>query len=137
MATEDKRHLDNRFPMARYEFATQTYPMTAADALSPTLNDVCGTIMAIEIIISDTQDGITYTVAITTENSATLFLEATMIDNTKHWRDAESDKNPRDADFNSIPVNGALTATITPIVAPDNASVGTKTATVQVILYIK
>jgi len=137
MATSDRRHLDGRFPIARYEFATQTFPMTGTAALTPTLANVVGTIKAIEIITTDTEDGITYTVAITNSNGTSLFSEASLTDNTKHWRDSESGKGTQDADFNSIPVNSTLTATITPSAAPDNASVGSKTATVQVILYIE
>lgn len=138
MASADKRHLDGRFPIARYEFATQTFPMTGTSALAPTLANICGTIKAIEIITTDTQDGITYTVALTNQNSTAIeFSEGSLADNTKHWRDSESGKGTQDADFNPIPVNGTLTATITPSAAPDNGSVGTKTATVKVILYIE
>lgn len=137
MSTQDDRHLDGRFPVARFEFTQQTFPATATAALVPTLANVCGTIKAIEIVTTDTQDGITYTVAITNQNSTSLFSEASLTDNSKHWRDSESGKGTQDADFNSIPVFGTLTATITPSAAPDAGAVGTKTALVDVILYVE
>lgn len=137
MASDDRRHQGPRFPVARLEFATQTFPATATAALAPTLANICGTIKAIEVITTDTEDGITYTVALTNPNSTSLFSEAAMTDNSQHWRDSESSKGTPDADFNPIPVNGTITATITPSAAPDAGAVGTKTATVQVILYVR
>jgi len=137
MASNDRRHLDARFPIARYEFTQQTFPATATTALTDTLYDVCGTIKAIEILVAETEDNITYTVAIADENSAALFSEAALADLTNHWRDSESGKGTQDADFNPIPVNGNLTVTITPSAKPDAASVGDHTATVDVILYLE
>lgn len=133
----DRRHESGRFTVARYEFATQTFPATASAALAPTLTNLNGTIYAIEIVTTDTEDGITYTTAITSGNSASLFSEGSLADNSTHWRDAESEKVTQDADFNPIPVASTLTCTITPSAAPDNSSVGAKTATVKVILYMR
>jgi hypothetical protein len=123
--------------LATYQFDAQTFPATATDALSDTADNVNGTIVAIKVVTTDTEDGITYTVAITDANSASLFSEAAMADNSQHWRDARSDKNPRDADFNPIPVASTLTCTITPSAAPDAGEVGTKTATVTVTIYVE
>lgn len=137
MASSDRRNEGAQFPIARYEFATQTFPATATAALAPTLANICGIIVAIEIITTDTEDGITYTVALTNSNSTSLFSEAALTDNSQHWRDTLGSKGTQDADFNQIPVFDTLTATITPSAAPDAQEVGTKTATVQVILYVR
>ena len=137
MASEDKRHLSRSFPIARYEFATQTFPPTANAALAPTLANLCGTIKAIEILIAETQDSINYGFSLTDENGAVVFSEAVIAHNTQSWRDSESGKAGPDADFNPIPVNGTLTMTITPDNNPDNGNTGVLIATVQVILYIK
>ena len=137
MASSDKRHLDGRFPIARLEFAQQTFPATASAALAPTLTNICGTIKAIEVITTDTEDNITYTVALTNSNGTSLFSEAAMTDNTDHWRDSISNKATMDADFNPIPVNDTITATITPSDKPDASAVGSKIATVDVILYVE
>ena len=133
----DRRREGPKFSMATYSFATQTFPAAASDALAPTLANINGTIVAMKIDISETEDNITYTVAITDANAASWFSEASLADKTVHWRDARSDKNPRDADFNPIPVATTLTCTITPSAAPDAAPVGTKTATVTVTIYVE
>jgi hypothetical protein len=138
-ASYDGRSINpGAYPVARLEFAQQTFPMTATAALAPTLSNVNGTIYAIEVITTDTEDGITYTVALTNSSSTSLFSEAAMTDNTKHWRDAVSHKAVLDADFNPIPVNTTtLTCTITPSAAPDAGEVGAKTANVDVYLYVR
>ena len=137
MASEDKRHLSRSFPIARYEFATQTFPPTASADLIVTLANLCGTIKAIEILIAETQDSINYGFSLTDENAAVVFSEGAIAHNTQSWRDSESGKAGPDADFNPIPVNGTLTMTISPSAPPDAGTVGDHTATVQVILYIK
>ncbi len=137
MASEDKRHLDRRFPIARYEFETQTFPATDDDALVVTLDNLCGTIKAIEILIAETEDVINYGFSLVDENAAVIFSEAVIAHNTENWRDSESGKAAPDADFNPIPVNGTLTMTITPDAAPDALEVGDHIATVQIILYME
>lgn len=136
-ATLDTRDQSRKFPVARYEFVAQTLTYNQTSASTDTLYDLNGTIYAIEVITTDTEDNITYTVALANEDSAALFSEASMTDNTVHWRDAISLKSTRDADFNPIPVCENITVTITPSAAPDNGNVGTKTATVTVKLYMR
>jgi hypothetical protein len=93
---------------------------------------------AIDIVTTDTEDGITYTVAITNSNSATLYSEAALADNSSHRKVARSNKSSPDADFNEQPMaDETLTATITPSAAPDALAVGTKTATVTVTIYLE
>jgi hypothetical protein len=133
----DRRHEGGQFTVGTYQFDAQTFPATLTTARSDTAGNVNGTIVAIKVVTTDTEDGITYTVAITDANSATLFSEAAMADNSQHWRDARSDTNPRDADFNPIPVASTLTCTITPSAAPDAVEVGAKTATVTVTIYVE
>lgn len=137
MASEDKRHWDKRFPVARYEFATQTFPPALDDDLAPTLTNLCGTIKAIEILISETEDGIDYDFSLTDENAAVVFAELNIAHASQNWRDSESGKAGPDADFNPIPVNGTLTMTISPSAPPDAGLVLEHIATVQVILYMK
>lgn len=135
MATDDRRHEDGRHPVARYEFAEETFPAIGSAALTEELANINGTIEAIEIVISDTTDGISWTVAITTATAATVFSEASLADNQTHYKVALSNKSTQDADFNPIPVNSTLTATVTPSASPDAA--GNNTATVQVIIYVR
>jgi len=133
----DKRHLDGRYPVASRAFAAQTFPATASDALAATLANINGIIEAIEIVISDTEDAISYTVAIASATDATIYSEAGLEDNQTHYKKSLSNKAVPDADFNPALVNGTLTATITPSAAPDAGEVGNKTATVQVIIYYR
>lgn len=135
MSSEDRRIEGRQFSLARFEFEQQTIPATGTTAQTETLANINGTIVAIEIITSDTEDGATYTVALTTANGASLFSKASLADNSNHWLDAVSDTNPRDADFNPIPVNGTITVTVTPDKSPDAADL--VAPTVQVILYME
>ena len=138
MADFDKRNEGPQCSIARYESGTLTFPPTVATAQTVTKHNVTGTIKAIEIITTDTQDGITYTVAITNARSTSLFSEASLADNSKHWRDAISNKATQDADFNPIPcAHSDLTLTITPSNKPDAGNVGEKTAQVSVYLYVE
>jgi len=132
MASKDKRHLDKRFKVARYEFAQQSWANGETDALAPVLYDLNGTIKAIEVVVSDATNGITVTVALTSENTTALYSKASIAENATTWLDSDSSKGTRDADFNPIPVNGNITATITPSGDP-----GTSGVTVDVILYLE
>ena len=135
MATSDKR-FNREKPVGRIEFATLTFPATATAAITATVS-VNGTIKAMEFDISETEDNITYTVALATAAGAVVFSEAALADLTPHWRVAESNKGTPDADFNAIPISDeTLTATITPSNKPDAGAVGTKIATVTVKLYV-
>lgn len=133
----DNRHLDARFPVADFAFAALTFPATANDALSTTLANINGTIKNIDIVATETEDNITYTVAITNANGATIFSEAALAHDTSHFKHAVSHKNAQDADFNPAMVNGTLTVLVTPSAAPDAGAVGTKTATVTVTIYLE
>lgn len=134
-ASSDERVKGRQGPVARLQFAQQTFPEEGVAALTADLY-VNGTIMAMEFVVAETEDNITYTIALTNENGAALFSEGTLADLSTHWRDARSHKSTRDADFNPIPINGTLTATITPSGKPDDSNVGTHIATVDVILYV-
>lgn len=134
----DKRHEDARFPVASFEFAAQTFPPTANNSLAPTIGKINGRITAIDIVTTDTEDGITYTVTITNANGATIFSEAALVDNTSHRRGGRSEKVTQDADFNIQPVaSEELTATILPSAPPDAGDVGSKIATVTVTIYVE
>lgn len=135
----DKRQVGgNAYPNAKLNFAAQTFPATLTAALAPTLAGVNGTIIAIEVVTTDTEDAITYTVAITNANGASLFSEAALADNSTHRRVARSNLAVPNADFNEQPVaDETLTCTITPSAAPDAGAVGTKTATVTVYIYVE
>ncbi len=137
MASFDKRNESEQFPMARYEFALLTFAATVTTAQTATLANVNGVITAIKMEMSETEDDINYGVVIKDDNSATVFSETPIDDDGVYWRDARSDKDPRDADFNPIPVANTLTLTVTPDNNPDNSEVGTKTATVKVKLYME
>ncbi|KKN19564.1 hypothetical protein LCGC14_0944500 [marine sediment metagenome] len=135
MATDDRRNEDARFPVARYEFPTETLPAIGVTAQTETLGNINGTIEALEIVIADTTDGVTFTVTITSATGATLFSEASLADNQTHYKVALSNKATQDADFNPIPVNSTLTVTVTPNASPDAA--GNNTVDVQVIIYVR
>ncbi|MHC4703032.1 MAG: hypothetical protein ACYTFQ_20900, partial [Planctomycetota bacterium] len=116
----DRRHEGRQFSQASYAFATITMPATGTGAQTGTLGKINGVLKAIDIVTTDTQDGITYTVAITNANSASLYSEGSLADNSSHRKVAVSHKNSQDADFNPQPiVDETLTLTVTPSAAPD------------------
>jgi len=124
--------------IARLEFAQKTFPATASAALTATLPDVNGIIIAMVVVTTDTQDGITYTVTVTNAAGATLLTFSGLADNSAHRKVARSNKATQDADFNEQPVaDETLTVTITPSAAPDAGPVGSKIATVDVHLYLE
>ena len=135
MASSDRRNDDARFPVARFEFATEVMPAIGTTAQTETLDNINGTIEALEIVIADTTDGVTFTVAITSATGATLFSEAALADNQTHYKVALSNKASQDADFNPVPISSTLTVTVTPSASPDAA--GNNTVDVQVILYVR
>ncbi len=130
-ATADKRHEDSRFPVARIEFAVESIAADQSAADTDTQYNLNGTIYAIEFIADDTTNSVTFTIALTSENSAALLSIGSLADNGTTWLDALSDKGTRDANFNPIPVCGDLTATITPDAVTGNVMTG------QVILYMR
>ncbi len=133
----DRRKDGPQFPVASQAFTALTFPATASAALTATLANISGVIESIEAVMTDTQDGITYTVAITSATAASLFSEAALGDNQTHYKTALSNKGTPDADFNPALVNSTLTLTVTPSAAPDAGEVGTKTATVTVTIYYR
>ena len=130
-ATLDKRHESGRYPVTRVEFAEETVAADQAGADTDTSYNLNGTIYGIEFIVDDTTNGVTFTVALTSENSATLASVGSIADNGTTWLCAESNKATQDANFNPIPVCGDVTATITPSGVTGNA------VTAQVIIYMR
>ena len=131
MATEDRRNDGPAFPIARYEFAQQSWASGETTALAPTLK-INGTIKAIEVVVSNATNGITVTVALSTSDSAAAYSKASIAENASTWLDAVSHKGTPDADFNPIPINDTVTATITPSGDP-----GTSGVTVDVKLWVE
>lgn len=130
-ASLDRRDLSRGSPVARIEFAVESIAADQSGADTDTQYNLNGTIYAIEFIADDTTNGVTFTITLTSENSAALLSIGSLADNGTTWLDALSDKGTRDANFNPIPVCGDLTATITPSGVTGNVMTG------QVILYMR
>ncbi len=112
----DRRELGLRpsYPVASTAFAQLTYANGASGAGlidTATLN-INGVVEQIEIEISTFTDGAkTMTINIASAQNANLFNEATLADATTHLKQALSNKNSQDADFNPALVDGTLTLT--------------------------
>jgi hypothetical protein len=128
----DKRKDGPNFPVADAAFAQGVWADTETGALQKTLSNINGEIGAIDIVISDATNAITFTVAITNANGATIYSEAGLAENASHFKVAYSNKGTQDADFNPALVNGDLTATLTPSGDP-----GASGVTVDVTVYYK
>ena len=127
----DNRQDGPGFPIAKYQFTQQSWAAAASTATTEDIK-INGTIVAVEVIASDSANAITYTVALETSNGASVFSVASIAENAKTWLDARSHKGTQDADFNPVPVNDTLTATFTPSGVP-----GTGGSTLDVILYVE
>jgi len=132
MASDDKRHLDARFPVARFEFEQGVWASGASGALAKTLANINGTIRAVEVTVNDNTGNRTATVTITTANGATVFTKSGIAENASTFYVAESHKAVQDADFNPVPINTTLTATITPSGDPSTSGM-----TVDVKIYVR
>lgn len=111
----DKRKDGPQFPIASQAFAQLTYESGASGAGltdTATLANINGTIEQIEAVISTfTDGGQTATITIASEQNASLFSEGSLADATTHLKQALSNKNSQDADFNPALVEGTLTLT--------------------------
>jgi len=118
--------------IATYQFTQQSWAAAVSDATTEDIANLNGTIVAVEVIASDSANAITYTVALETSNGTSVFSVASIAENAKTWLDARSHKGTQDANFNPVPVNDTLTATFTPSGVP-----GTGGSTLDVILYVE
>ena len=111
----DKRNDDTRFPVASRAFAQLVYVNGASGAAlikTASLANINGVVEQIEIEISAATDGsLTATVAIASDQDASLFSEASLADATTHLKQALSKGGSTDADFNPALVDGTLTLT--------------------------
>ena len=124
---EDKRHLGPSHPVATYSITQQTFATSATTATTTDLSNVNGVAEMIEIIINETTNNITFTVAIASADGGTLFSKATIADNGTtviKLTDAATD-------VGKFLCNGTLTATVTPSGAPGSA------ATLDFNLYVR
>jgi len=110
----DRRRDGRQFPVASQSFAQLTYANGASGAGlidTATLSNINGVIEQIEAEISAATDGtLTATVAIASEQNATLFSEASLADATTHLKQAIP-IGATDADFQAALVDGTLTLT--------------------------
>ena len=128
----DRRREGLQFPVAAISFEQGVWAAAESTALEKTLSNLTGTVYAVEVVVSDTTNSITMTVAIVSANGVSLFSESSISDDDSTWFDAQSSKATPDADFNPIPVVGDLVATLTPSGVP-----GSGGATIDVILYMR
>jgi len=131
MATQDKRHWDNRYKVARYDFAQGTWVSGVYAALEKTLV-VNGRCTQIAVKINNNTSGATGTVTIKDANGATLFSKSGIAENATTSYFAESNKASMDADFNPFLAIGTLTATLTPSKDPSTSGM-----TIDVYLYVR
>lgn len=125
---DDRQSL--RKPIARYELAQQTWVSGNSDVLTPTLAKINGEIVQVEVdVAEDTTNNITFTLAITTPNSGSVFSIAAIADNGATVFTALSDST----DFNGfVAGDDTLTCTLTPSGDP-----GATGATVDVNVWVR
>lgn len=128
---KDNRHLDERFPVADYEFSQGVWAVAESAAVSKAIDfKICGTIFAMDVKINATTNNITMTVALKSTNGSVLCSVAGIADDGTTMIHAES--GIPDADFNPIPIFGPLTLTMTPSGVP-----GAGGAECDVKIYVK
>ena len=123
---ERRQHSPSK-PVSTYQITQATWAADASAAVAKTLANINGRVKQVEIVANETTNNITYTVAITSANSGTLFSKAAIADNgttVTKLTDAATD-------VGAFWANGDLTVTCTPSGAPGNA------ATLDVILYME
>jgi len=123
----NKRSPANRYTVAKYQFAQQSWASGESAALAPTLQNVNGKCEQVIVVVSNATNGITFTVAITDSDSGSLFSKAAIAENGTTVLKATSDAT----DFDAFLADGTLTATITPSGDP-----GASGVTVDVILFL-
>lgn len=129
--TLEQRQFGDTFPVARYEFAQQSWATGAGHAsAAPTLANVNGYIERIDVLVSSVTADPNVDVTLTDHNTCQLASFTNLDDGTKHVKLATSDAT----DFDALPVCGTLTATIDP--SADAGGTG-QTLTVDVILYLR
>lgn len=135
--TSDLRDI-RRYTVARYEFdAVDWITDEGHTAQTSTIQNVCGTVYRIDVIISSVTANPTVAITWADQNSVVLVpnaLCAALADGTRHYFLAESNKGTQDADFNPFPHNGNITLTIDPSADPGGSA---QTLTVQPILYVR
>jgi len=130
-ATYDNRHWDNRYQVARYDFAQGTWISGVSAALEKTLV-VNGRCTQIAVKVNNNDGDKTATVVIKDANGATLFSQAGIAEATTTSFFAESHKDTQDATFNPFLAIGTLTATLTPSGDPSTSGM-----TIDVYLYVR
>jgi len=121
-ANYDNRNLQK--PIARYELAQQTWASGATAAASATIAKLNGQIVMIEVDVDEnTTNNITFTLAIATPNSGSLYSQASIADN------GATIYRPSNAIYAA---NDTLTFTLTPSGDP-----GATGATVDVRIWMK
>jgi len=113
----DNRHLDMRYPVAKYSATQMTRVAGDANAVSTTLYNINGLIERIDIVSSDANTtGQTYTVALADEDGTALasFATISMDSAVRTMKLATSDST----DFNAVPSNGDIVVTVTGSSAP-------------------
>lgn len=122
----DKRY-NSKFPDARYNVTQHVIPSADANAVAQTIN-IPGSIYLsrIDVVTSNSTNAITYTVALTDAASITLFSKASITENSPHSYSPTAST----PDFNSVPIMGTHTLTVTPSGDP-----GASGGTVDVTLW--
>lgn len=119
--------------ITRRKVEQHTFANTVIAALDKTLKGAKGICEQVEVIVNDNDGNKTATVAITTDNSGTLFSVAGIAENATTILHGLSHKATRDASFNPFLVSGSdLTVTVTPSGDP-----GSSGMTVDVYLYLR
>jgi len=126
-AANDMRDFDAKHPVATYAIDQQTWAAAASTATTDTLT-FTGRCEQVEIKANETTDNITFTVAVTSADSGTLFSKAAIAD------DGTTVIKLTDAatDVGKFWANGTVTVTCTPSAVP-----GASGATLDVTFYVE
>lgn len=129
-ASVDRRDDSPRFPIAKKQIVQQSWASGESGVKSPTIANVNMLVERVDVVASNSTNAITYTVAISDEQSVSggeLYSKTGVTENAQTVHLATK----ATPDFDAFPVsNNTLTITITPSGDP-----GASGATVDVILY--
>ncbi len=122
-------------PVNRHEFPRVSWATGAGHAARTTTATVNGTVLRIDIIISEVTANPTVNVSYADHNSVVcLPAMNALADATKHFKNAMVNSISASADFNPVAVCGDITITIDPSADPGGTA---QTLTVDVVMYTR
>jgi hypothetical protein len=117
-----------KYTVHRLAIAQQTWASGVTAAINITTHNLNGRCEQIEVLVNNATNAITFTVAIASEDSGTLYSQAGIAENATTVYKATSDAT----DFDAFLVDGSVTITLTPSGDP-----GASGVTVDLALYLE